>query len=279
MKPSTQTSDDNTVSSTECPTSTMPAKKSPRGGFIKKRGNMRKAVSMSDLTAEERIKAAKFDLDGDGMLDEAEYAMLKYDKDGDGNLGLEEIHAIVQEHLGAQRNIGQMKKLIAFLVCFVGILALSNLGTSLASAILAKETTADKDMATMQLKGTGEIMGTQSSGESFTAQPLDGETRRARRAMVVESLLADPLGEHAHRHLAKKNGKGRGCTTANGGKDSKNCQGKVAFDTNVMTVKEVQALKKKCDGVRNVNIKRSFPGGSEVTDSLCRAGTTVFVKG
>jgi hypothetical protein len=46
-----------------------------------------------------------------------------------------------------------------------------------------------------------------------------------------------------------------------------------------MTVKEVQALKKKCDGVRNVNIKRSFPGGSEVTDSLCRAGTTVFVKG
>jgi|EP00970_Alexandrium_tamarense_P001888 hypothetical protein len=110
MKPSTQTSDDNTVSSTECPTSTMPAKKSPRGGFIKKRGNMRKAVSMSDLTAEERIKAAKFDLDGDGMLDEAEYAMLKYDKDGDGNLGLEEIHAIVQEHLGAQRNIGQMKK-------------------------------------------------------------------------------------------------------------------------------------------------------------------------
>ena len=134
-------------------------------------------------------------------------------------------------------------------------------------------------MATMQLKGTGEIMGTQSSGETFTAQPLDGETRRARRAMVVESLLADPLGEHAHRHLAKKNGKGRGCTTANGGKDSKNCQGKVAFDTNVMTVKEVQALKKKCDGVRNVNIKRSFPGGSEVTGSLCRAGTTVFVKG
>lgn len=100
-------------------------------------------INIEDLPAEERIKAAKFDIDGNGTLDKIELAMMRYDKDGDGQLGLDEVHRIVEEHLHDRHNISAMKKVIVGLTCFVFVLSLSNLGTSIASALLVKDTTAD----------------------------------------------------------------------------------------------------------------------------------------
>lgn len=238
--------------------------------FLKKRGRGRspKSIQIADLPEDQRAKAVKFDMDNNGALDEIEMAMMHYDIDGDGNLGLEEIHAIVTEHLRDKNNIGAMRRVIAGLACFTLILALSNLGTSLASAILVKETTADANTAEMKLKGSMHVMGTQSSAETFEAQEMDVETRRARRAMVVQSLMADPFGEHAHRRL------GRGGSACEG----KKCDKDIMFDTNFMSQEDVENIKVKCDLGRVVNVKRSFPGGSVDSSSLCKAGTSVVVK-
>ncbi|KAL7476086.1 hypothetical protein ACHAW6_001969 [Cyclotella cf. meneghiniana] len=238
--------------------------------FLKKRSSRhaRKSINIADLPEEQRAKAVKFDMDNNGELDEIEMAMMHYDIDGDGNLGLEEIHAIVQEHLRDKNNIGAMRRVIAGLACFTLILALSNLGTSLASAILVKETTADTDTAEIKLKGSMHVMGTQTSAETFQAQEMDVETRRARRAIVVESLVANPFGEHAHRRL------GKGGSVCEG----KKCDKDIMFDTNFMSQDDVEQIKVKCGLGRVVNVKRSFPGGSVDSNTLCRAGTSIVVK-
>jgi hypothetical protein len=224
---------------------------------------------INDLTIEEQKKARNFDLDHDGILDEAELAMMRYDVDGDGNLTAAEVHAIIADLLREEKSISNMRKVIIGLTCFVFILALSNLGTSIASALLVKETTADKTTAEMRIVGTSDVMGTQSSAETFEALEMDTETRRARRAMVVESLQADPFGEHVHRRLA--NNKNKPCT-------GKKCDSDIAFDVNRMKQKDVEDLKSKCEQGRVVNIKRSFPGDSKDSKNLCRSGTSIVVK-
>jgi hypothetical protein len=225
-------------------------------------------INIEDLPAEERIKAAKFDIDGNGTLDKIELAMMRYDKDGDGQLGLDEVHRIVEEHLHDRHNISAMKKVIVGLTCFVFVLSLSNLGTSIASALLVKDTTADYETAEMKIAGTSDVMGTQTSAETFTALEMDTDTRRARRAMVVESLKANPWGEHAHRRLGKG---GDGCK-------GKKCDGNISFDTNYMSQDSAEKIKAKCDLGRVVNIRRSFPGGMVKNDNLCKTGASVVVK-
>lgn len=118
--------------------------RSHRPSFFKRnKGRSLSIINIEDLPEEERIKAAKFDVDGNGRLDKIELAMMRYDADGDGQLGLDEIHRIVEEHLHDRHSISAMKKVIAGLIFFVFILSLSNLGTSIASALLVKDTTAD----------------------------------------------------------------------------------------------------------------------------------------
>lgn len=235
---------------------------------LRKRVSKRKTIL--DMPEEERAKAYQFDLDGDGKLDEAELAMMRYDVDGDGNLTSTEIHAIIKDLLRDQSSISAMRKIIAGLTFFVFILSLSNLGTSIASALLVKETTADKTTAEMKIMGTTDVMGTQTSAETFEALEMDSETRRARRTMVVESLLADPFGEHAHRRLANNKSKKK-CT-------GKKCDSHIKFDVNYMKQADAENIKAKCEQGRNVNVKRSFPGGSTDQKSLCRSGTTIIMK-
>ena len=67
---------------------------SPRRGkssALKKRKS--RATIIKDISdIDQREKAKNFDLDGDGILDEAELAMMHYDVDGDGNLTAAEVH-------------------------------------------------------------------------------------------------------------------------------------------------------------------------------------------
>ena len=119
----------------------------------------------------------------------------------------------------------------------------------------------------MKIVGTEDVMGTQSSAETFEAMEMDVETRRARRAMVVESLLADPFGEHAHRRLGRA---GAGCT-------GKKCDKDIQFDTNVMRQADVEQIKSKCNVGRVVNIKHSFNGAGD-SNNLCKAGTSIVIK-
>jgi hypothetical protein len=86
---------------------------------------------------------------------------------------------------------------VIFMSCFTFILALSNLGTNFASAVLVKE---DETQGYFRCHRYPELRGDiPGTGE-------DVETRNARHAMVVESLLADPFGEHAYHCLGKNRG-------------------------------------------------------------------------
>jgi Mor family transcriptional regulator len=239
--------------------------------------------------------SAMYDLDGDGELDEIELAMRKYDRDGDGQLSKNEIYKIVQEQLKEKKDASQLRKVTAGLVCFVFVLALSNLGTSFASAILAKETKADSNSATMILKGTGDALGTQTSGENFDMEPLSPEENRRRRELVVKRLIDEPHGHHAHhRRMANKNKKGGsskntnkknkpskqrpgGCKDASTICDTSNAD-EIYFDQGVIPIAIAEKILKKCDGSRTVNLLRKYDDGSTDSHTLCMPGTSVVKK-
>jgi hypothetical protein len=237
---------------------------SPFGGSY---GRAKKTLIKDLRTEEERILADRYDLNRDGALDEAEMAMMNYDVDGDGNLTLVEIHTIIEDLLHERGYITTMRKIITGLTCFVLILSLSNLGTSIASAVLVKETTADKTTADMKIIGTSEVMGTQLSAETFQAHQMDPERRRTRRNLVIESLAANPF-DQTHRYLQKPK-----C-----GKKGNKCNTDIKFDVNFMEQKEVERIKEKCEQGRLVTVAREFPGGFMNKKSLCRTGTTITVK-
>jgi hypothetical protein len=144
-----------------------------------------------------------YDLDGDGELDEAELAMMQRDKEGRGHLTNEEIYQIVQDQLSHKKDVSHLKKVVCGLVCFVFILALSNLGTSFASAILAKETKVDEESGTMRIKSTNSVMGAQSAATTVTFNAYTNEEYRQRRDKVRRELMADPYGWHSHRILVR----------------------------------------------------------------------------
>ena len=208
-----------------------------------------------------------YDLDGDGVLDEAEQAMRDRDKSGRGYLTNEEIYQIVREQMLAQKDVNLYKKVTAGLLCFVFILALSNLGTSFASAILAKDTKADSSTGTLQFKSNSDVLGFNQASEVFELEELEVEERRARRAMVLAEMEEDPNHEnHVHRRLGKK--VQNACTCS-----------KIAFDNGKVSERDLITLTAKCDGVKTVSIKRKWKGGAIDLDTLCRPGTTIVKKG
>lgn len=117
--------------------------------------------------------SAKWDIDGDGQLDEAEMALKKIDKEGNGQLTKEELHALMKEHLSTQRELWSLKKMAMGLACLVLILALGMLGTSFAAAILAKDTANRGD--DFVDSSSGKTLGMQTSSERFEGDE-DGES-------------------------------------------------------------------------------------------------------
>lgn len=58
------------------------------------------------------VTSAKFDIDGDGVLNEAELAMRKLDKSNRGFLTNESVYKLMQEQFALQRSMVNMKKVI-----------------------------------------------------------------------------------------------------------------------------------------------------------------------
>ena len=54
----------------------------------------------------------KYDIDGDGQLDEAELAMRNMDKSGRGHLTNEQVHSIMLNHMDTQRELFKVKKVV-----------------------------------------------------------------------------------------------------------------------------------------------------------------------
>ncbi|KAL7460568.1 hypothetical protein ACHAXS_001014 [Conticribra weissflogii] len=92
--------------------------------------------------------------------------MCDMDKTGRGYLTNEKIHDLMTEHLDTQRELFKVKKIVIGLAVFAVILGLSNLGTSLAAAYLAKDTRTN-DSAELVDNESGEVVGTQTVSEIY----------------------------------------------------------------------------------------------------------------
>lgn len=149
-----------------------------------------------------------YDVNGDGELDEAELAMRNMDQTGRGYLTNDKVYTLMQEQLKMQRSMFQMKKAIIGLVVLVSVLALSNLGTSFASAILAKDTTTN-DKNELVNKDSGEALATAKSFEEFEAMvpsASDGSARKLACATVVNGQEFDcEVGSSDFTEMSKEN--------------------------------------------------------------------------
>lgn len=246
--------DDDTVDSDSFDPSPLPEAKQPTLS-IKKRNARLTKVSKA------------YDLDGDGQLDKAEQAMRDRDISNRGFLTNDEIYDIVQEQLQAQRSAGYMKGLIAGLTCFVVLLALSNLGTSLAAAVLAKDLSADDGV--MRIAGTGAIAAAQSTADAYDAREMTDEELEGRRLLVLGEMDEDPHS-HAHRRLKKKNCKQDDIMEACGGH-------KISFDSRSFGEDEFYEIQTKCERQQNVYMRRSW-GDDTRNECICSRGTSVVVK-
>lgn len=81
-----------------------------------------------------------YDVDGDGVLNDAERALRELDTENEGRLSNQKVLQIMQQQLALQHQLFSMKRILIGLVAFTVILALSNLGTAFAAASLAKDT-------------------------------------------------------------------------------------------------------------------------------------------
>ena len=223
-----------------------------------------------------RRSVDRWDLTGKGALDEIEYAMRSRDVDGDGTLSKAEVKAIILEQLADQREYRTYCRASCWLLAMVALLAVSNLGTSLAAVALAKDTRADGPSGAVLSKATDEIVAMQVISYKYELEELSDAEFEERRSLVEEEMESDPdHGDHLHRRLGRRDAKNRcGCT-------------KVAYDQGRVRERDLHEMAVRCDGVNTVSIERKWTdsiGGSDYSssrdvDTLCGPGTKVVRKG
>lgn len=123
----------------------------------------------------------KYDINGDGKLDEAEQKMRDMDVSSRGYLTNDKVYELMQRQIETQEQLFRSRKITAILMGLVFLLALSNLGTSFAAARLAKDTSTN-DNEELTHKSTNEALSTQSTVESFeiARTTIDSETGERR---------------------------------------------------------------------------------------------------
>ncbi|KAL3827651.1 hypothetical protein ACHAXA_000524 [Cyclostephanos tholiformis] len=176
----------------------------------------------------------KYDVNGDGTLDAAEMAMRDMDDSMRGYLTNEKVYAMMQEHLQTQNRLFRVRRIMFALLALVGILAISNLGTSFAAASLAKDTTTSPN-AELTNKYTHEALSTQTSAESIE----------------FERTIITPDG-------------GRKLCTAEG--SDVDCE-----TTSFLTISNVMCQKmiSHCSRGNTVNLKRTWKNGDISSFNIC----------
>jgi hypothetical protein len=118
------------------------------------------------------VTSRKYDVDGDGQLDEAEQNMRDMDTDNRGYLTNEEVYKVMVEQMKLQREVFSLKRLaMVFLVVMV-FLSLATLATSFAAATLAKDT--DVKNGVLVKKDSNVAIATSTADKTFIVS--DGTT-------------------------------------------------------------------------------------------------------
>lgn len=235
--------------------------------------------------------SAAYDIDGDGVLNETEQAMRDLDTENRGYLTNQQIYDIVQDEIRSKKIVRHLKKLASGLICFVVLIAISNMGTSLAAALLAKDVKADNSVSVsgmmsslipggdtepedngvpaMRIASTDEIVGAQTTAETYTATEMSDEDLDERRSLVVAEIDEDP---HSHSHRRQLQIQCRAVR-----EECMDMSGFITFDTHSISTDEFTNIENKCKQQRNVNIKRRW-GDESRNIPVCGRGTRVVVK-
>jgi hypothetical protein len=123
----------------------------------------------------------KYDVNGDGKLDEAEQAMRDLDKEGRGFLTNDKVYSIFQQQLRLQKQLLLAKRLVIFFAILLVILAVANIGVAFAAARLSKDTTTTNNL--LVVKDTGDVVATNNHANVFDiATSVD--TKRRQRGLL-----------------------------------------------------------------------------------------------
>ena len=183
-----------------------------------------------------------YDVNNDGCLDEAEAAMRAMDETGRGYLTNEKVYQLMKDHIHTQEKLLKSKRLVVGLIVMVVLLALSNLGTSIAAAHLSKDTktNAESDLVN---KSTNDVVGTAGVSDSLAVRrvPTDSEGRRLADAPCPRTEL--PGGDAVF---------------------------ECAVDSQMfIDDKTCDRLLKKCQRGRSVNLVQTLRSGATDSTEIC----------
>lgn len=134
--------------------------------------HQKKSLVKSELSDVAKL----YDVDGDGQLDECERAMRNMDQSNRGYLTNEKVYMLMQEQMETQKQLFRTRRIMFVLVALVFVLAISNLGTSIAAAQLAKDTTTTEE----------DVLAGKSSNEALSTQTTTDAVALSRTSEIAE---------------------------------------------------------------------------------------------
>jgi hypothetical protein len=146
-------------------------------------------ASVKQFATRLSVISRNYDLDGDGVLDEAEKALRKMDG-GDGTLDKTAVYQHIQELMQTQKQLMNTRRILTFVTAFAVLMLLSIFGLSFAVAKLTDDTDVvsesnAEEMGTVELKSTG----SSDSNPVIIATVAEGHTIH-----VDGALTEDPFG-------------------------------------------------------------------------------------
>jgi hypothetical protein len=160
------------------------------------------------------VCSQKYDHDHKGYLNDTEKALRNMDAENKGFLDIDKMYLIMETLQTEQKKSGDLidtirheqkktmnlKRGVIVLCCFAFLLALANIGTSFAAAILSKDTTVSRnnDFTTL----TGERLGTTAKVVQVSMQSVSEERRRHLQESAYWQCLNVPNNNKANCMLA-----------------------------------------------------------------------------
>lgn len=187
----------------------------------------------------------KYDINGDGKLDEAEQQLRNMDKSGRGYLTNEKVYTLMQDHIETQNQLLKTRKVMFALLALVVILALSNLGTSFAAASLAKDTSTNSNEQ-LTHKSSGEALSTQTTEDSFPIERVTIDETGRRRLCIKSEVGESKEGEEKDILLQ--------------------CEVESYLR---MGQKDCRRMTKNCQRGNTVTVRRMWPTGEESSFNIC----------